>query len=329
MLFKTKVILGFIIGSALLGSGIWCGLKIRDLNQKTTQLNEQLMQADLEAGRAHAQFGQAKGKISLLEKQLQDEIEARKESATKYGELLALYGAQGGGSSDPIIPPNIGAPIVLDKPTFNPGKLYIAQTELTVVSFDVPMVFGIKDDRIDISTSILTKQKDNYLFYPVAEFKYNLHLKIMAQLVETTTESGVVNNYVNIFEVDKDGSKVGKFELSSYEVVVEDQRKAKLHLWNPKLDIGMVIGYNKGIVYGGNFGISLASFGLTKMDLTWRFVNLGMATSVGSKFYLSISPVQYNLSRTLGFGILTNIWISPDVLYNGSVGGAVSIRAIL
>jgi hypothetical protein len=313
MSFKAKFILGLLAITALVGLGVWGGLRIRDLDQANSQLNSQLMAAKLEVGKAHTEFGQAKDKISLLEKQLQDEIKAHQESITKYGELLAKYNAQGGGTSDPITPPSTDTPPVADKPLFKPGKVYIAQTEYLVIPFDPPLIFGTTDDRLDLLVTILTPPKYDYLHYPVAEFKYELHLKIMAQLVETIAESGAINSYANVFEVDAQGNKVGKFELSSFEVVVEDLRKAKFHLFNPKLDVGLLMGFDGSFIYGGDLGISLASYGLSRNDLTWRFARFSMAFN-NKGIGLGFEPALWNVGDPLP--IVQNVWIGPNIFYN-------------
>lgn len=294
--------------------GIWLGLKFKEINNLKNNLNEQLMQANLEIGKAHTQFGDAKDKISLLEKQLQNEINAHDEIVFKYGKLLAKYNTSGGGNGSSA---NTSGPIIVVKPEFTPGKLYVAQAEDLLQPYNLPFEFNFSDSRINISTTLLTNFSDKIPYNLSSDFKYDLHLKIMAQLVETISESGAVNNYAQLFEIDDNGNKLGKFELSSFEVVVNDNRKMKFHIWNPKLDIGASIGYAGDIIVGGNLGISAMSYGLTENDLTWRFARVGVILSKDN-FGFDFSPVLWNIGDPLP--IVQNLWIGPSIIFNAKSG---------
>lgn len=294
---------------AVLGFGCWSGFKFNQVSKLNDQLNEQLMQAKLEIGKAHTQFGDAQNQIELLDRQLQDEIKAHKELITKYGILKAKYDASGGGNGTVVVPGN--TVVVVEGPEFIPGNIYVAQDKSLVSSFTTPIKFSFSDQRLAVDVSIFTTFNDGFVLS--SDFKYNLRLNIMTQLVETITESGAVNNYVNVFEVDERGNKIGKFELASFEVIVQDQRKSKLHWFNPKIDVGLFAAFTGDCLYGGNLGVSLSSYGLTRNDLTWRFARFGVAVhNKGIAF--DFSPVLWNIGGPLP--IVQNLWVSPGLIFD-------------
>lgn len=307
---RIKSLLLLVVGLGLIVGGVWGWIQIKKINDLNTQLNEQLMAAKLEIGKAHTQFGEAQKKIALLDKQLKDEIKAHGELIKQYGELLAQYNASGGGNST--------APTPIDTPTdgtvaFVPGKIYVAQTDKILQPFAPPVSFEFKDHRLSITSTLLTKPFQNYSYYLTSDIRYDLHLKIMAQVVQTITESGAVNNYANIFEVDDKGNKIGKFELSSFEVIVEYPTKARFHLFNPKLDIGSVIGFNGVPLIGASIGFSIGSYGITRNDLSWRFLRLGaIFHSEGTGF--DLEPFTWNAAGSIP--IIQNLWIGPNINYD-------------
>src|SRR5688572_27558057 len=91
MTIALAIILG--ISGLLLGK-VW--LQNRSLGQANTQLNAELMQANLEIGRAKSQWGEAQRYLKDLNKEIQDEIKLRDAHLTRIGQLEAELKAKGG-----------------------------------------------------------------------------------------------------------------------------------------------------------------------------------------------------------------------------------------
>lgn len=321
---KSKIIVFLAAVCVFAALGFWAWWQIHRLNQANEQLNSELMEANLKLGKAHTQFGDAQKYISKLEKDLQKEIKAHNELITQYGELLAAYNAHGGGSSttpDPITPP-VSTDIVLI-----PGTIYVAQTDHDAQPFTPPLKYSIADSRLNIDVEILTIPKDAYKYFPTANINYDLHLNILAHFAQTITESGAVNNYAEIYEIDKDGNKVGKFEIKKFEYVVEDQRKSGFRLWAPHLDIALLGGYSDGFKAGASIGLSSSGYGKTNNDLSVRFPRVGLNFMNG--IGLDFEPVIFNIGASLP--LISNVWVGPFISakLNREYGVGLLLGAVL
>lgn len=131
-MLKIKLISIALVILTILGLGIWCGFKAKELNQSNQALNDQLMRSKLEVGKSNTELGDAQDKMKLLSKQLQDEIIAHQEVVDQYGVLLAKYNAKGGGTVNSTPAASNDPPVVINGQVFSPGKLYIAQNEDTL-----------------------------------------------------------------------------------------------------------------------------------------------------------------------------------------------------
>ena len=145
----------------------------------------------------------------------------------------------------------------------------------------------------------------------------------------------IVNNYINIYEIDKEGKELKKLKIDTYSVVVKDERTSKFSLWDPYVDIGFGLGIAaksslkdlklKGIA---SLGISASSYGLSGNEPLWRFgkasINLSDQVSVG------LSPFVYNIGKNLP--LLDNLWIGPFADYglsNKDIGFGINLGANL
>lgn len=286
----------------LLGKVAW---DKRELNHVNSALNEQLMEARLEIGRAHTQFGDAQKYAKDLEKALEEEISNRNAEITRYGELLAKYNTlkQHKGKTKIVY---VEGSETKDK--FETGHWYVARDEKTLLEME-----GLRgpysDHRIDALCQFSPGDVDAAAF----NFEYNLHLKFSGQLVETITPSGAINHYFNMWELDEKGKRVEKLTIADYSVVINDQRAPKFYWWAPHLDVGLVMGVDLSPKFrtGGTIGVSAMGYGLTENDLSWRFLRVGMdlAASPG----VSFDPAMYNLGEHIP--LISNLWVSPHVVY--------------
>jgi hypothetical protein len=322
---KVKALGVLVVVCALVFFGGWAWLQLRELKHVNDQLNAELMQAKLEVGKAHTQFGDAQKYIAELEDKLQREIAAHNELVTQYGELLAAYNAHGGGHSDPsdpVIDPVVGTETLLD-----PGALYVAQGEHELQPFSQPMKYGLSDSRLNINVAVSTMPRGSLKFVPVADIQYDLHLNILAHFAQTITESGAVNNYAELYEVDKDGKRLGKFEITKFEYIVEDLRKPKLRWWAPHIDLAVIAGWSGGVLTGASIGLSPSGYGKTDNDLTVRFPRIGI--DITSGIGIDFSPAVFNIADPLP--LISNIWIGPFVsaTHNRGYGFGLLIGVVM
>jgi hypothetical protein len=142
--------------------------------------------------------------------------------------------------------------------------------------------------------------------------KYDLHLRLVGQFVQSTTKSGAVNHYLSLWELNDKGEKVGKLELEKFEVVVQKPQFKSLYWWNPKLDIGLFLGGRVkdklSLFSGASVGLSFSGYGLTKNDLSWKFLHLGADFS-SDTIGLSFSPALYNIAENLP--LVSNLFLGP------------------
>src|SRR3990167_8254891 len=94
-----KQVIGIIIGLLILAGSLLVKvhLQSRELVSNNHTLNEELMRANLELGRARTQFGNANSYINELDNKLQKEIKERKAAITRIGQLEAILLAHNSG----------------------------------------------------------------------------------------------------------------------------------------------------------------------------------------------------------------------------------------
>jgi hypothetical protein len=310
---KDYLIIGFLTISLLLCGGFIVKMKLNEMQTQevTSELNKKLMEANLEIGRAETKFGDASKHIKYLEKDLKKEIKKRNSLLTRYGELKARYEVEISRSTETSIEIsnsiNINDCKELD---LLEGQLYVATNkELGVLN---PFTAGYKDHRLLIGCSIGSRLTSSGTL-PV-DISYNLTLKLRAEIVEAITPSGAVNNYIRLYELDDKGITVGKFEVESFAMVIDDQRTPKFLWWDPHMDMGVGLGLRgnssiDSLNWEGlaSVGFSPISYGLSSKDLAWRFARISL--DVGQEISVGLTPVLYNLGNNLP--IFTNLWLGP------------------
>lgn len=297
----------FLVAMALVALALGFNLVVEKYKAKEaiSKLNEELMKANLDLGKAHTAFGNANEYIGELESKLQDELKAKNETLSMYGELLAKYKAKGKGTVKyETVIETVEVPVEVAM-EFNRHHFYWAET--TKVMQDLGPVFGpsyYRDHRVSLSCMGLTEDDG-----VVVGHAYQLNLKLQGQLAQTTTESGAVNHYLTLWEIDDNGKRVGKFKLDKFEVTVEDVRKSDYIWWAPHVDVGLVGTYVDPYV-AGVVGFSTSGFGKTANDLDLRFPHIGLTLS--DPFMVSISPFLWNLGGPLP--LVSNLWAGPSII---------------
>jgi hypothetical protein len=307
----TKVlswVFGVLLATALIfgGQTLYTKWQLQDAHDT---LNEQLMEANLELGKAKTEFGNAQKHVSELQNELQSALKKNNELLTAYGELEAKYEIIAGGSgSDTIEPGELLEPG--DK--YKPGMWYIADSEIQLSEMkELKINYG--DFRIDILTTTGPERWTTT--------DYRLHMKFTGQFVQSTTRTGAINYYFSLWEIDDEGNRVGELGLESFDVVVQKPKQKSMFWWAPHLDLGVFLGMNDkvSLFSGASIGFTTSGYGLTKNDLTWKFVRLGADFS-SDTIGLSFSPAQYNLGEVLP--LISNLFIGPYIsaASNGTKG---------
>jgi len=176
----------------------------------------------------------------------------------------------------------------------------------------MPTSFTYTDDRLIISETL--KAIDNKL---TLDTSYTLVLQLSVKQIQTVGPSGAVNNYAEVYEIDKNGKELGKFKVTKFQAVVQDTRQRHFIWWTPHLSLGLMAGYNGDKLLGANLDFSVMGYGLTNNDLSFRFLEVGafLSDKVGFLF----APLAWNFGRDLP--LLSNLWVSPNFLYTGSKPG--------
>ena len=303
-----------VIGVLVLSSMGLLGKFGCDSAKKNADLLTQISQGDLALGRATTELTDAKIKIDNLSKQVQKDIKDKNEQITKYAQLEAEYKT--------IKSQNGNATIVLGDTTtcgtqMSAGNIYIATDNklIAVKSLQDTLI----DNRLSITCGITPQaNKDNKVPMSIA---YNLDLKLRGELVETRTPDGIVNNYLNLYEIDKvTGKDVNKFELTKFTVSQKDLTAPHMMWWDPRLDLAISLGA-QGIspAAGFSIGMSISGYGSTKEDLSWRFARLSLGLD-NKDPAIGLVPALYNVARLFDSTLVRNIWLAPGVSY--SIHGA-------
>ncbi len=275
---------GLVIGILTIAI-LYMGIVMYRLNQTNESLSTKVLEGNLQLGRAQTTIADASDKIKLLSEQIANEIKSHNAGIKMYTSLIAKY-----------------------KSTTK-GTLTVTKTEekIVVITKDgkqeelVSLPFSYEDFHLRLSGDAVTK-----------ELTYTLMQTFELQLVETTKS----NYYAELYELNPTGKRVGKLELTKFEVTVSppEKTKAKLNLWNPRLDIGINLVLNNNLTpdITGVLGFTPSSYGVSEHDTTWRFLKLGI--DVNKEWIgLSLAPAVYNVARNLP--VLDNLWVGPLIGY--------------
>lgn len=287
---------------AAIGHDVWTQ---HQLNAVNATVSAQLQEANLEIGRAHTMYGDAQKKIAELTSAQQADITNRHGKVTEFGQAAADLNTKGEGSvsSVPILNPNKDVRVLaLD---LEPGAVYqaVSRTDLQMVEA-VP--FEWKDFRLDIKGTVIPGTA-----HIETNVSYTLHMKIGATMAEVRLPDGTLTHYITLFEVGADGKTEDVMQLDKYEVIVTDQRVEQFYWWAPHMDVGLDAGLSEGkkLNYGGSVGFSAMGYGLTKNDLRWRFLRVGL--NLSDRLGLEFTPFQYNVAEHLP--LLSNLWLGPTL----------------
>lgn len=295
-----------------------------ELMSANDQLNRELMQADLEKGRALTKFGDAEDYIDELEDQIKEEIKEREATVTRYGELQAKYNTL---KRDLVADVKvvykdriIEIPQDVEDLSFVRGTYYKATSEKTLVP--IVSLEGVHEDhRVNIRG--LVQPNPEGQGDVDWKFDYELKLRFELQFAETHMSSGAINHYATMWELDDKGERIEKLEIEKFAVVVEKPEDKQWFWWAPHVDVGGLVGAKltpPDLALGGSVGFSPFAYGRTVNDLDWRFLRISLDLA-GNIPGIGISPVVGNLGQPLP--LLSNLWVGPHVSWQPPEGWSV------
>lgn len=154
--------------------------------------------------------------------------------------------------------------------------------------------------------------------YPTEDrwFIQNYPIDFKANIISGTDINGNENRYLEVWmENNVFGPSVAgkKFPVRLSEVNwAKGEEPNKRFMWNPRLGIG--VGLSNLDIYPG-LDLSLFSYGRTKRDMDWRFLNTFLGGN-SDDVSLGITPIQYNLGNNID--MIENLFIGPGVFYNSN-----------
>jgi len=306
---SITLLIALAVSLALLGKLGWNNYQLR---QERDEVNTNLMQAKLDIGRAHTKLGNAEARIGELSLNLQEEVKALKASVVRYADLEAEYRVLKKKAATATITYYPSEPIEVPCPdtSFIRGLLYEAITETTLAPVK-QVKATMEDERIEIVC--LVEPVPNMERRIPFKFGYILHFLIRGKLIETKNAAGVVNHFLELYEIDQKGNELGKLELTKFEVVVNDETAPHFMWWAPHVDVGILGGWNTSgtIGTGGSIGFSLMGYGRTTNDLTWRYPRISMDLS--GRAGIGLTPVLYNVGDPIP--LISNIWVGPHLMW--------------
>jgi hypothetical protein len=164
--------------------------------------------------------------------------------------------------------------------------------------------------------------------YKVFGRQYNL------TTVLSKKDSGQLNFYnVLKYKTEADGNKEFPITLSSSDFK-QANPESKFYWLNPRLDLGIFAGAkalsvpllgndNTLVSVGADLGLSLMSYGETKVESWWRFARFGAGYNINrDAFQLSFAPALFNVGKVLP--LITNMYLGPNVGLDS--GGGMTIN---
>ena len=328
--------IGIIVALVLIcGALTWWGITqykiVVDSQDIVKQTQKQLMEKDVELGKAKTEFGNAQAELKKMSDDWQQWIKEHGGKAEDVAYWRARYEtAVSGAKGDKIeinIPPakvTHGSPGVATGSCPLPVTNNIATVDhvdslgkyiwLDRVNDGNPdtktdrVVLSYKDYRVDITVDALQNL-----------FSYVLHQNFEGEFVKAVTREGAVVHFLRMWEVDDKGKRVKKIDIPDFRVVTElpEGYKSRFFWWNPKIDAGVNFGVSSRLQSAAapEFGFSVATKGKTKDDSDWRFIRFSVAQN-RNQIVFNFSPACWNDAKKLP--LLEKLYVCPTIGQSGS-----------
>lgn len=311
--FKTLIyiLVGcLVISLGLAGKSFYDKLQFNKIN---IQLNEELMAANLEVGKAKTKFDKAEKYAEMITWELADTVRERDEAITRIGwfqgQLKTKNQQLANTNSDITYVEGPSIEVPADCPAYETGMLYQAISEKYLLPLQ-SVETKATDFRIKIDVGVYPRP-NNERSIPF-KVGYQLDQKFKGELVESLSTTGARNFYLKLYEMDQD-KIVNEVQLTDFEVVIDDNTSPAFWWWAPTLDVGLNLSMSKQkkIRYGGSMGISFMGFGINKNRLSWRFLRLSL--DLQETPGVGFSPLLYNIADQIP--LVKNLWIGPQISY--------------
>ncbi|RKZ10817.1 hypothetical protein DRQ25_01540 [Candidatus Fermentibacteria bacterium] len=258
----------------------------------------------------HAQVVANKAQFQELQEKMAETdsraLEAAKELIKEQGGQISELGRVVGRLESKIIEVEADSIQRFKAPADDPRK------ELEIVPADRPAANGrmIPAGNMYVSPN-MPKLKDRYVYTPAP-------LDFYFDIVHTQSPDGDYNKGGVTVSMavesptmptkDKRGNYVygEKFpvKINSFEYARTPITK-KSWMFNPRIGLG---GALTNEFFAPQLDVSFWSYGTTKIDMDWRFVNIGMGGTT-DKFVATFVPVSYNIGKFLP--VVENIFLGP------------------
>ena len=149
-------------------------------------------------------------------------------------------------------------------------------------------------------------------------------IRYKANVMSTISKDGVANRYVELWaENDFVPSARGKrfpIKIEKAEWVMEDKSENSFRV-NPRIALESVAGMDESYPA---LSLSMFSYGKTKRDMLWRFLDVSAG---GSKsLAVGLTPFSYNVGNNLP--LVDNLFVGPTIKYDfndSKYTGAISV----
>ena len=182
--------------------------------------------------------------------------------------------------------------------------------------------YTIKIQTIDVNLGtipIARVQFDASLDKPWTIKTDDLQFKVNTVVGEKVNGVLVFYHTVSMYNISRPELKDQEVKLkiisSEYKEVIPEK---SFYWFVPAIDLNLINTLSiPEFTYhmGGYGGISVMGYGQSKLDLDWRFVEIGIGITQDS-FIIVFSPAKYNIAWQIP--LLTNLWLSLDVIWFGS-----------
>ena len=293
------------------GTTYWQYTAAKDARALVSLKNKELLEANLKIGRAQTELVNIKQlhnvAIKDLDIAIQREIKQRNALIQSHAKLEALY------EQEKKNVKTITRIVYKDKEGNNTSNTTETPTLLG-------QLFTKEEDKFVPVTNLFYHYKDFRITitgdYIKQELSYSLHQRFQLKLTETLLPGGQSNYYAELVEINPLNNETYKLKIEHFIVMRGQKPEASMFWWNPKLDLALGFGLNTtaDFKWMGELGFSMSGYGITKNDLKWRFVRIGIGLANKENPSLSFSPIQYNLGQNLP--LISNCWVFPYIGYD-------------
>ena len=137
-------------------------------------------------------------------------------------------------------------------------------------------------------------------------YPLEVHEEIVVTKDKSGTESSIAQAWIENNTMKETKGQKFPIKLESLSWVKRETENPKSFMFNPRVSLAMVFTSE----FYPSLDMSFFSYGVTKRDMDWKFLEFGLGKSNDSMMF-SFSPIQYNLGINLP--IVENFFIGPYI----------------